>query len=103
MQEVMLTDRGTPWVKLTFDTIRAQGRIRPALRIDLHGAAIADLGKRTALDQLVRQLVNFLHEGRHPSDNGPQQGQFPVDHRDTTFALAMSKFFLSYIAQQTQA
>lgn len=62
---------------------------------------VADPGKRQALDKLLLQLVAFLHEGRHPSDTGAQQGQFPVDHRDAAFALAMSQFFLSYIAEVT--
>ncbi len=60
---------------------------------------IEDEGKRRRVDQLLREAVAYYHAGRHVSKSGPQQGEFPVDHRDAEFALAQAKLLLSYTAK----
>ncbi len=55
--------------------------------------------KRQKIDALLDQTGKYFHAGRHVSKTGPQQGEFPVDHRDAEFALALAKFFLAYIAK----
>ncbi len=61
--------------------------------------AIEDEGKRRKVDELLKQTNAYFHAGRHVSKSGPQQGEFPVDHRDAEFALAQAKLLLSYIAK----
>ncbi len=62
-------------------------------------AALGDEEKRQKIDALLDQTGKYFHAGRHVSKTGPQQGEFPVDHRDAEFALALAKFFLAYIAK----
>jgi hypothetical protein len=63
-------------------------------------ATVDDSVKRARLDELVRQLHQFLHSGRHVSNDAasPSIGQFPVDHQDAMAALAMTKVLVSYLA-----
>lgn len=60
---------------------------------------IPDDGKRHAVDDLLKQAVDYFHLGRHVSQGGPQQGEFPVDHRDAEFALGLAKMLLAYCAK----
>ncbi len=62
-------------------------------------AAVEDEEKRKSVDTLLKEAQQYFHSGRHVSETGPQQGMFPVDHRDAEFALALAKFFLAYIAK----
>jgi hypothetical protein len=62
-------------------------------------AALGDEEKRQKVDALLDQAGKYFHAGRHVSKAGPQEGEFPVDHRDAEFALALAKFFLAYIAK----
>lgn len=61
---------------------------------------MADEKKRRAVDDLLKQAMDYFHSGRHVSkSSGPQQGTFPVDHRDAEFALYLSRTFMAYIAK----
>jgi hypothetical protein len=60
---------------------------------------IPDEHKRTAVDNLLKQAVDYFQHGRHVSKTGPQQGEFAVDHRDAEFALGLAKMFLAYCAK----
>lgn len=60
---------------------------------------LPDEGKRRAVDDLLKQSVEYFHLGRHVSQGGPQQGEFPVDHRDAEFALGLAKMLLAYCAK----
>jgi hypothetical protein len=65
-------------------------------------SAITDTTKRRHLDDLMIHTKNFLHSGRHVVRNAQQsrfEGDFDVDHRDATFALAVAKSWLVYTAQ----
>lgn len=62
-------------------------------------AAIEDEKKREAVDTLLETAQRFFHSGRHVSKAGPQEGLFPVDHRDAEFALVLARAFLTYIAK----
>lgn len=53
---------------------------------------VEDEAKRTTIDELTRQLVRFLHLGRHVKTG---EG-FAVDHRDAQFAVYVTKTLLSY-------
>lgn len=61
--------------------------------------AIVDDEKRKKVDELLKYAVAYFHAGRHVSKSGPQQGEFPVDHRDAEFALSLAKMFLAYIGK----
>ncbi len=60
---------------------------------------LGDESKRQQIDELLNQTGKYFHAGRHVSKAGPQEGEFPVDHRDAEFALALAKFFLAYMAK----
>jgi hypothetical protein len=55
--------------------------------------------ERETLDALVLAAGNYLHLGRHAADEGPQQGDFPVDHGDAAFALNLAKLLLAHTAR----
>jgi hypothetical protein len=57
---------------------------------------VADDEKRNAIDVHLRGFRNFLQNGRHPSR---KTGLYTVDHRDAEFALAQTKFWLTYLAR----
>jgi hypothetical protein len=59
---------------------------------------IQDERKRKVVDDLVKQCIDYFHLGRHVSKAGPDQGDFPIDHRDAEFALGLAKMLLSYSA-----
>ncbi len=59
-------------------------------------AALPDNEKRKEVNELVKAYTSFLNAGRHVSKTGETEGQFPVDHRDASFALALAKVLLSY-------
>jgi hypothetical protein len=59
---------------------------------------IQDDRKRKVVDDLVKQCIDYFHLGRHVSKTGPDQGDFPIDHRDAEFALGLAKMLLSYSA-----
>jgi hypothetical protein len=59
--------------------------------------SVADPGKRKAIDSLTKELVNYLHTGRHvASSDSPEAGTFPVNHIDAAFALSAVKVLLAY-------
>lgn len=39
--------------------------------------------------------VDYLHRGRHTVREGEQRGEFPVDHGDARFALAMTRLLVA--------
>jgi hypothetical protein len=55
--------------------------------------------QRRQLDPLVKSMGAYLHSGRHVSDTGDDQGTFPVDHQDASFAINMMKTTLAHISQ----
>lgn len=59
-------------------------------------AKVPEAQKRTDLDKLVQVAGNYFHRGRHVANDGDQQGDFPVDHRDAGFALGLAKLILAY-------
>lgn len=59
---------------------------------------VGDPGKRKALDDLLKQVGNYLHLGRHVAASGVQQGTFPVSHHDAAFAVDMVRVLLSHLS-----
>jgi hypothetical protein len=55
--------------------------------------------ERDTLDSLALAAGNYLHLGRHAADEGPQRGEFPVDHGDAAFALNLAKLLLAHTAR----
>lgn len=55
--------------------------------------------ERDTLDALVLVAGNYFHLGRHAADEGPQRGEFPVDHGDAAFALNLAKLLLAHTAR----
>jgi hypothetical protein len=55
--------------------------------------------EREALDDLLRSVGVYFHLGRHAADEGPLQGEFPVDHADAGFALNLAKLVLAQTAR----
>lgn len=62
-------------------------------------STIPDPWKRKKVDALLKEANAYFQSGRHVSQSGPQQGEFPVDHRDAEFALGLARMFLTYIAR----
>jgi hypothetical protein len=60
---------------------------------------VDDERKRTEIDDLARQIGEYLHTGRHVAEDGAQKGEFPVDHRDAEFALATTRMLVAYTAK----
>jgi len=54
--------------------------------------------KRKSLDDMFKEAGDFFHVGRHVRQDGPQAGEFPVDHRDAAFALNLARLLLSYLS-----
>ncbi|WP_298346389.1 hypothetical protein [Ferrimicrobium sp.] len=65
--------------------------------------SIADVGKRRAVDDLLKQLGSYLHLGRHVSESGPAIGSFPVDHLDAAFAIDLMRTTLSHLSLMLSA
>jgi hypothetical protein len=55
--------------------------------------------EREALDDLLRSAGVYFHLGRHTADEGPLQGEFPVDHGDAAFALNLARLILAQTAR----
>jgi hypothetical protein len=55
--------------------------------------------ERNTLDAMVLAAGNYFHLGRHAADEGPRQGEFPVDHGDAAFALNLAKLLLAHTAR----
>jgi len=55
--------------------------------------------KRAAADELLKRAGAFLHSGRHASRGGPDAGSFPVDHRDASLALNLTRLLLGYVSR----
>jgi len=55
--------------------------------------------ERDTLDELLRAAGNYFHLGRHTADEGPQEGDFPVDHADAAFALNVAKLLIAQTAR----
>ncbi len=62
-------------------------------------AALEYKRERDTLDELLRAAGNYFHLGRHTADEGPQEGNFPVDHADAEFALNLAKLFIAQTAR----
>ena len=61
--------------------------------------SVSDPEKRQHLDKLMVENKDFLHAGRHVAKEGSGAGQFDVDHRDSSFALAQTKIWLAYLGR----
>jgi hypothetical protein len=62
-------------------------------------STISDGFKRKQVNDLLKQVKNYLESGRHVSSDGPEQGKFAVDHRDAEFALWQAEMLLIYMAK----
>lgn len=51
--------------------------------------------KRAVLDKALLEFRDFLQRGRHPQKTGDARGRYDTDHRDSEFALAMTKVWLT--------
>jgi hypothetical protein len=63
------------------------------------GLAAADPDKGEKVDKALLAFRNYLQAGRHVSPSGASEGEFPVDHRDSEFALSQTKAWLAYVAR----
>ena len=81
-----------------FSSCRAAFDALPGAKQHIYDT-IADERKRKQLDDLAREVGEYLHTGRHVAESGEQQGEFPVDHRDAEFALAMTRLLVTYTAK----
>jgi len=61
-------------------------------------AGISDSNKRKQLDELLKKAKEFLHAGRHVSNEGTEQGTIPVDHLDAAFAIDLMRVLLSHLS-----
>lgn len=61
-------------------------------------ASLPEGAKRSALDELFKQLTHYVHEGRHVAKDGPAVGTFDVNRADALLALGMTKLTISYLA-----
>ena len=59
---------------------------------------IRDDRKRRAVDDLLKQVGEYLHLGRHVSASGPESGRVPVDHVDAGFAIDLVRTVLSHLS-----
>jgi hypothetical protein len=59
--------------------------------------------KRAEVDKLTRAFVAYLNHGRHVMNTGAHEGEFPVDHQDASFAIAMTQVILSYASRALAA
>lgn len=56
---------------------------------------VANQTKAKRVDAILLELSNYLNGGRHVAKEGTQQGDFPVDHRDAAYALALTKLLIA--------
>jgi hypothetical protein len=69
-------------------------------------ASMADREKRKHVDELMIGTKRYLHSGRHVVRDAEQTdmlGDFDVDHRDASFALALTKCWIAYATQLLQS
>lgn len=60
--------------------------------------SVVDQAKARRLDELVKSAKSYYDHGRHIAQEGGQQGDFPVNHREAQFALNMAKVLLAEAA-----
>jgi hypothetical protein len=63
------------------------------------GLRAADPDKGDKVDKALLAFRSFLQAGRHVSPSGVSEGEFPVDRRDSEFALLQTKAWLTYVAR----
>ena len=51
------------------------------------------------LDKLLKESKGFMNAGRHVVQDGGLAGEFDVEHRDSLFALALTKVWLTYLSR----
>jgi hypothetical protein len=68
------------WPKAIFDKLRNQQ-------------------KGELLDKLLKESKGFMNAGRHVVRDGTLAGEFDVDHRDSLFALALTKVWVTYLSR----
>jgi hypothetical protein len=56
---------------------------------------VADPDLAECMNALTKESVDYLHRGRHTQREGEQRGEFPVDHADALFALAMTRLLVA--------
>lgn len=56
---------------------------------------LVDRDEAECMDALMKEAVDYLHRGRHTVRDGQQRGDFPVDHGDARFALAMTRLLVA--------
>ena len=61
-------------------------------------SALPDKNKAKHLDGIVHSAKLYYDHGRHIAQDGDQEGDFPVNHREALFALNMGKTLLAEIA-----
>lgn len=59
---------------------------------------LPDRTKAEYLNRLVHSAKSYFDQGRHIARTGTQEGEFPVDHREAQFALALTKVLLAETA-----
>lgn len=59
--------------------------------------------KRGEVDGFTKAFVNYLNHGRHVMNTGTLEGEFPVDHQDAGFAIAVTQVILSYASRALAA
>jgi hypothetical protein len=55
--------------------------------------------KSEFLDKLLKESKGFMNAGRHVVQDGTLAGEFDVEHRDSFFALALTKVWLTYLSR----
>ena len=63
-------------------------------------AALADEDEAACMNALMKETVNYLHHGRHTVAEGTQRGEFPVDHGDARFALALTRLLIAQTSRR---
>lgn len=64
--------------------------------------SVLDPAKRERLNEALRTAKKYMHSGRHVSRGNEVEGSYPVDHRDSAFALGQAKLWLGYISRLLQ-
>lgn len=59
---------------------------------------IQDPDKKKAIDNLIYQVGQYFHLGRHVSADGPNGGKFPVNRLDAAFALDLARTTFSHLS-----
>lgn len=81
-----------------FSRCHAAIEVMPGAPKDIY-TGVGNEWERQALDKLLSQTKHYFHLGRHTADEGPQQGDFAVDHGDAAFALNLTKLLISHTAR----